>query len=157
LEKGGQIMPGLILWKNQHMNRLKRDIDSMFDRVWDEYGLASTRGIIRRSPSFEFSETVESFILIARLPEVDPDDLEASLTSDLLTIKGKIPHDIIEESATYYKAHRILDSFVRTIRIPCRIEADRIEALYENGILKIVIPKCPPEEKKIIKITKKTR
>jgi HSP20 family protein len=150
-------MPGLILWKNQHINRLKRDIDSMFDRVWDEYGLASSRGIIRRSPSFEFSETIDSFILTAMLPEVDPDDLEVSLTGDLLAIKGKIPHDIIEEGANFYKAHRILDPFVRTVRIPCRIEADNIEAVYEKGILKIVIPKCPPEKTKIIKISKKPR
>lgn len=150
-------MPGLILWKNQHIGRLKRDIDSMFDRVWDEFGLASRQKIIRRSPSFEFSETIENFILTVMLPEVDPDDLEVSLTGDLLAIKGKIPHDIIEEGANFYKAHRILDSFARTIRIPCRIEADRIEAVYENGILKIVIPKCPPEETTIVKITKKTR
>jgi|WetSurMetagenome_2_1015567.scaffolds.fasta_scaffold07178_7 HSP20 family protein len=150
-------MPGLILWKNQHINRLKRDIDSMFDRVWDEFGLASRQGIIRRSPSLEFSETIESFILTATLPDVDPDDLELSLTGDLLAIKGKIPHDIIEEGVNFYKTHRILDSFTRTIKLPCRIEADRIVAAYENGILKIVIPKSPPEETKIIKIAKKTR
>jgi HSP20 family protein len=150
-------MPGLILWKNQHIGRLKRDIDSMFDRVWDEFGLTARKGIIRRSPSFEFSETTEAFILLARLPEVDPDDLEVSIKGDLLSIKGKIPHDIIEERATFYSAHRILDSFSRTVRIPCRIDADRIEAVYENGILKMVIPKCPPEDTKIIKITKITR
>ena len=150
-------MPGLILWKNQHIGRLKRDIDNMFDRVWDEFGLTSSRGIIRRSPSFEFSETPDRFILLARLPEVDPDDLEVSITGDILTIKGKIPRDIIEEGVTFYNAHRILDSFVRTIRIPCRVEADHIEAIHENGILKIVIPKCPPEETRIIKITKITR
>jgi HSP20 family protein len=150
-------MPGLILWKNQHIGRLKRDIDNMFDRVWDEFGLASTRGIIRRSPSFEFSETADSLILLARLLDVDPDDLEVSITGDILTIRGKIPHDIIEEGATFYSAHRILDSFVRTIRIPCRVDADRIEAIHENSILKIIIPKCPPEETRIIKITKITR
>jgi HSP20 family protein len=150
-------MPGLILWKNQHINRLKRDIDTMFDRVWDDFGLTTKQGIIRRSPSFEFSETIESFILIARLPDVDPDNLEVSMTGDLLTISGKIPRDIIEETATFYTAHRIMDSFVRTIKLPCRVEAERIEAVYDTGTLKIVIPKCPPEATKIIKITRKTR
>jgi len=150
-------MPGLILWKNQHINRLKRDIDSMFDRVWDEFGLAAKRGIIRRSPSFEFSETMESFILIIRLPDVDPEHLEVSITGDLLAISGMIPRDIIEETATYYTAHRIMDPFARTIKLPCRVEAEHIEAVYDDGTLKIVIPKCPPEETKIIKITKITR
>jgi HSP20 family protein len=150
-------MPGLILWKNQHINRLKRDIDSMFDRVWDEFGLAAKQGTIRRSPSFEFSETIESYILIARLPDVDPDNMEVSITGDILTISGKIPRDIIEETATFYTARRIMDSFARTIKVPCRVEADRIGAVYDNGILKIVIPKCPPEETKIIKITRITR
>jgi len=150
-------MPGLILWKNQHINRLKRDIDSMFDRVWDEFGIASRHGVIRRSPSFEFSETVESFILIARLPGVDPGDLEIAITGDLLKISGKIPRDIIEEGANFYSARRIMDSFERTLRIPCRVDADKIEAIYEDNILKITIPKCPPEETKIIKIKVVTR
>jgi HSP20 family protein len=150
-------MPGLILWKNQHIDRLKRDIDTMFDRVWGEYGIAATKRIIKRSPSFEVTESTEHFILIARLPEVDPDDLEISITGVFLTIRGTLPRDIIKESASFYRAERILDSFVRTIRLPCRIEVDEVEAVYDQGILKILMPKCPPEKTRIIKITKITR
>jgi HSP20 family protein len=150
-------MPGLILWKNQHIDRLKRDIDTMFDRVWDEYGLASAHRIIRRSPSFELTETIEDFILIAGLPDVDPDDLEISITGEILTIRGKIPHDIIKESASYYRAERILDSFIRTFKLPCRIKFDETAATFDKGILKILLPKCPPEKTRIIKITKISR
>jgi HSP20 family protein len=150
-------MPGLILWKNQHIDRLKRDIDTMFDRVWGEYGIAATQRIVKRSPSFDLTETMEHFILVAGLPDVDPDDLEISITGDLLAISGKLPRDIIKESASFYRAERTLDSFIRTIKLPCRIDVDKVEAVYDKDILKILLPKCPPEKTRIIKITKLTR
>jgi HSP20 family protein len=143
-------MPGLILWKNQHINRLKKDIDTMFDRVWGEYGIASAHRLIKRMPSFELTETVGSLILIAVLPDVDPDDLELSLTGDLITLRGKIQRDIIKEGNNFY---RTFDSFTRTIKIPCRIEVDEVEAVYENGILKVMMPKSS-QKKMIIKIRK---
>jgi HSP20 family protein len=150
-------MPGLILWKNQHINRLKKDIDTMFDRVWGEYGLASSKRIIRRAPSFEVTETRDNFILIAKVPDVDPHDMEISITGDLLTIRGKIPQEIIKESGTFYRAERVLDAFSRTIKIPCRIQVDAVEAVYEKGILKIVMPKGPPDKTRIIRLTEITR
>jgi HSP20 family protein len=144
-------MPGLILWKNQHINRLKKDIDTMFDRVWGEYGIASSHRIIRRSPSLELSDTGSSLLLIAVLPYIEPDDLELSISGDLLTLRGKIHRDIIKEGHNFY---RTFDSLVRTIKLPCRIDVDQTEALYENEVLKVIMPKLPQEKTRMIKIKK---
>jgi HSP20 family protein len=153
LEKGGVIMPGLIIWKNQHMNRLKRDIDTMFDRVWGEYGITSAHHAIRRMPSFELTDTGPALLLIGVMPDIDPDDMELSITGDLITLKGKIHRDIIKEGNNFY---RTFDSFTRTIKIHCPVETAEVEAVYENGILKVILPKAP-QEKIIIKIKKITR
>ena len=147
-------MPGLILWKNQHINRLKKDIDTMFDRVWGEYGLSPAHRIVRRMPSFELTDTGSTLLLIVMLPDADPDDLELSITGDLIILRGKIQKDIIKDGNNYY---RTFDSFTRTIKIPSRIEVDQAEAVYENGILKVIMPRTPQEKTRIIKIKKIVR
>jgi HSP20 family protein len=144
-------MPGLILWKNQHINRLKKDIDTMFDRMWGEYGISSAHRMVRRMPSFEVTDRGSALLLTAVLPEVDPDDLELSIMGDLITLSGKILREIIKEGSNYY---RTFDSFTRTIKIPCGIEEAAVEAVYENGILKVIMPKTPQGKKRIIKIRK---
>jgi len=147
-------MPGLIIWKNQHINRLKKDIDTMFERVWGEYGITSAHRAIRRMPSFELTDTGPALLLIGVLPDVDPNDMELSITGDLITLKWKIHRDIIKEGNNFY---RTFDSFTRTIKIHCRVNTDEIEAVYENGILKVLLPKAPQEKTIIIKIKKLIR
>jgi HSP20 family protein len=144
-------MPGLILWKNQHINRLKKDIDTMFDRVCGEYGIASSHRIIKKTASFELSDTGISLILIAVLPDVDPESMELALTGDHVTISGKIYREIIKEGSNLF---RTFDSLIRTIKLPCYIQINEVEAVYEKGILKVIMPKCPPEKTRIIKISK---
>jgi len=144
-------MPGLILWKNQHINRLKKDIDTMFDRMWGEYGISSAHRMVRRMPSFEVTDRGNALLLTVLLPEVDPDDLELSITGDLITLRGKKLRELVKEGNNFY---RTFDSFTRTIRIPCGIEEAAVEAVYENGILKVIMPKTPQGKKRIIKIRK---
>ncbi|MBN1626189.1 MAG: Hsp20/alpha crystallin family protein [Deltaproteobacteria bacterium] len=144
-------MPELILWKTHHINRLKKDIDTLFDRFCGEYGIQSAHRVIKRMPSFELTDTGPSLILLAVLPDVDPDDIVLSITGDLLTVKGNIHREIIDERENYYTTQ---DTFTRTIKIPYRIEVDAVNAVYENGILKVVMPRTPPEKTKIIKIRK---
>lgn len=146
-------MPELILWKNQHINRLKKDIDSMFDRFCGEYGITSAHRVIKRMPSFDLTDTGTSLILLVVLPEVDPDNIELSITGDLLHLNGKIQRNIMDGS-NYY---RTFESFTRTIKIPCRIEVDEVKAVYENGVLKVVMPRTPQEKTRIIKIRKVIR
>ena len=147
-------MPGLILWKDQHINRLKKDIDTMFERVWGEYGVTSAHRIIRRIPSFELTDIGNALLLISGLTDIDPDDMEISITGDLITLRGKIQRDLVKEGKNYYHT---FDSFTRSIKIPCRIDTDAAEAIYENGILKVIMPKAPQEKTRVIKIIKIVR
>lgn len=147
-------MPELILWKNQHINRLKKDIDTMFDRFCGEYGIGSAHRARKRMPSFELTDTGTSLILLVALPDIDPDDITLSIAGDLLSLKVKIHQEILNEGRNYY---RTLDSFSRTIKIPCRIEVDDVKAVYENGILKVLMPRAPQEKTRFIKIRKISR
>jgi HSP20 family protein len=152
LEKGGVIMPGLIVWKTQHINRLKRDMDRIFDTIWEEFTPALRPRIMEKTPFIDLTETKGSLILRAEIPGVEPNDIEIDITDNILTIKGEARRETIEEEENSHRMERSYGSFSRSIQLPCRVIIDNIKAVFKNGILKITMPKCAPETARKIRI-----
>jgi len=145
-------MPGLIVWKTQYINRLKRDMDRMFDTMWGEFAPSQSPRIRERMPFIDLTETKNNLILKAEVPGVGPDDIEIDITDKILTIKGEARREIIEEEENSHRIERSYGSFSRSIQLPCRVIIDDIKAVFKNGILKITMPKCSPETARKIKI-----
>jgi HSP20 family protein len=142
-------MPGLILWKNAEINKLKRDMDRLLSRMWDDFGIRLTPSGTGGIPSLSLSETEENLVIEAEMPGVDPADLDVSVADDLLTIKGKHRKERFEEEGSTQESH---DFFSRTFRLPCKIQVDEVDATFQQGLLRIVLPKCrqkPPREVRI--------
>ena len=93
-------MPGLIVWKTQYIDRLKRDMDRIFDTMWGEFAPALRPRIKERMPFIDLTETKRNLILRAEIPGIEPDDIEIDITNKILTDKkaGELNPD-----ATYPK------------------------------------------------------
>ena len=148
-------MPELIIWKNQEINKLRRDMDRLFARLWDDFGMPHFQRPSRDIPFIDFSETKDNLILKAEIPGLNPEDLDISITDDILTIKGEMKREVVEESENYHRMERRYESFSRNIQLPCRVMIEDVEATYREGIVTIIMPKCKPEisQKVTIKIT----
>ena len=145
-------MPGLILWKNQEMDRLKRDMDRLFARLWDDFCMPAFPRIPRELPYIDLSETQDNLVISAEIPGADPEDIELSMTDDRLTIKGHV-REALGVKADGGQARELrYGSFSRTIQLPCRIRLDDVEARYQAGVLHVVMPKCRPEKARGVKI-----
>ena len=142
-------MPGLIVWKNQRINQLKRDMDRVFEKISGEFGLDTTTGRIRGASSIDLTETENNLILRAELPGVKSSDLEIEIVDDLLTIRSEKKEEIKTGDEHYSWTGRRYGSFSRAIRLPCRIMVKDVEASFKKGILEILMPKCPPETRTI--------
>ena len=135
-------MSGLILWKNQEINKLRKDIDRLFDRLWDDFGMPLSTRVEREKPYIDLSETEESLLIRAEVPGINPEDLEISITENILTIKGEMKQGDEEESGDSHRMERRYGYFSRTLRLPCKIVVDDVQATYKKGVLSIVMPKC---------------
>ena len=145
-------MPELTLWKNQEIGKLRRDMDRLFSRLWDDFSMPVLPGGLYDKPSFDLSEKGDQLELKAEIPGVNPDDLEVSITDDLLIIKGKTEDKTIQEEGDMKRLERRFGSFSRSIRLPCRVNLEDVKAFYKDGVLRIEMPKCKPETVKKIKI-----
>jgi len=145
-------MPELIVWKNKRMDKLRRDMDRICTRVCDEFGIPLFLETAAELPSIDVSETEDSIVLRAEVPDINPEDLDISITDDTLRIRGERKLERVEENGGVQRTERRYDSFSRTLQLPCRIDLDDVKATYREGILNIVMPKCSPEQAREIKI-----
>lgn len=145
-------MSGLILWKNQEINKLRREMDHLLDRLEVDFCMPLSLKSSKEIPVFDLFETEENLIIRAEAPDISPKNLDISITNDTLTIKGKVEQKILINNLNYHKMKKKYSSFSRTIQLPCHVVIDKIEATCEKGFLKIVMPKYRPEKISTIKI-----
>lgn len=145
-------MPGLTIWKNQEIDRMRRDLNRLFDRLWGDFGVPLYPRAFRDTPSINLSETENELIIKADIPGMDPDDVEIRITDDILTIKGEVKQELTTESENYHRIERRYGTFSRTLQLPCKVQIDDVKATYQKGILNIVMPKCRPEMARLVKI-----
>ena len=145
-------MSTLILWKDRQINKIKRDIDRLFDLSWCDLGADFLLCEVSGGFSVNITETENAIIIQAKLEDVDPESLDVSVTDDILIIKGEKKKETVENSDYYRRIKKNFSTFSRTVKLPCRIVVEDIEATYKNGVLKIILRKWVPETLHRIKI-----
>jgi len=104
-------------------------------------------------PQVDIVERDEALEISAELPGLDREDIDVSLSDDLLTISGEKHVEREEEEGSVYRMERSYGSFRRQVALPCEIEADAVEATFKNGVLTITLPKvCAEEARKRITV-----
>jgi HSP20 family protein len=104
----------------------------------------------------DLMETNESFILIASVPGVDPDDVSISMLGDSLTISGQRyeprEHRESTEGLRWLIQERHHGAFDRTVKLPASVNIDAATADFANGLLTIVLPKSDRAKPRSIQV-----
>jgi HSP20 family protein len=87
--------------------------------------------------------TDKEILVEAELPGIDDNDISLSLQDGVLTIRGEKKLERDEEKENYRMMERRHGSFQRSVRLPDTIDEDNIEASFDNGVLKVRLPKRP--------------
>jgi HSP20 family protein len=104
------------------------------------------------APALDISERKDAYLVTVELPGVEVDDLEITLEDGLLTIQGEqyFAHDSSEQH--FHRVERRYGAFRRSITLPAHVVAEGIEALVDNGVLQILVPKMEEAKPKGIKV-----
>jgi HSP20 family protein len=94
-------------------------------------------------PAVDIKEEVDRFLIEADIPGVDPKDIEISMESGVLTIRGERKAEQLEEGKGYKRVERAYGTFYRRFSLPDTADAEKVSASGKNGVLQITIPKKP--------------
>ncbi len=97
-------------------------------------------------------ETEEAFNLTASVPGIDPDAVEITLNDNVLAIRGEIQRVQDIDESQWHLRERRYGSFQRSITLPTAVDAENIEAIYEDGVLSLNVPKVAEVKPKRIAI-----
>jgi HSP20 family protein len=100
-------------------------------------------------PHIEVKENKEGYSVSADLPGLKRDDIELSFNRNALTIRGekKLENEKKEGEKVHY-SERYYGSFLRTVPFSEEIEESKIEASYDDGVLKVYLAKKPTDSVK---------
>jgi HSP20 family protein len=100
---------------------------------WPDFGMAV--------PPVDLVERNGGYELQAELPGLTEDQIEVKLANGMVTIKGEKSSERVEDEEDYHLRERSFGSFQRSFRVPADVEADKIQAKFDKGVLKVTLPK----------------
>ncbi|MFP5307203.1 MAG: Hsp20/alpha crystallin family protein [Gammaproteobacteria bacterium] len=147
------------------LENLRREID----RAFDDFSRGFWRSPFTRTgfdlepfwtrelswgamPVVDIVEKDKQYEIEAELPGMDENNIEISLSNGTLTIKGEKQEEKEEKKRNHFLSERHYGSFERAFRVPAGVDADRIEATFAKGVLKVALPKTAEAQKKEKKI-----
>jgi HSP20 family protein len=132
------------------------DIISQMNEILDSSsrnGDRSNMSTSRWAPAVDIREEKDHYIIEADLPGVDKENIEIFMDNGCLSIKGERKEENKSEGSNYSRVERIYGRFHRQFSLPDTADNENINAAYENGVLKISIPKKEAAKPKRISIT----
>jgi len=126
----------------------------IMDRFMDE-ALENARYFERPTAwalALDVAEAEDKFLVKASVPGINPDDIEITLSDNVLTIRGEASQTTEEENATWRLRERRYGAFQRSITLPTPVNADAIQADYVDGVLELSIPKAEEVKPKRIAV-----
>jgi HSP20 family protein len=109
------------------------------------------------APPVDISEREDAYLVAAELPGVAAGDVEITFEDGLLTIQGERHQARDDSPAKMHRAERRYGAFRRSITLPSHVEADKIEASAQDGVLLVVVPKAHQAQAKRITVASGNR
>lgn len=103
-------------------------------------------------PKVDIIDRDEEIVVRAELPGVNKDDVDVSLTDNMLTIRAKTQHEKEEEKGHFYRREMSRGEFQRTLRLPANVKGDQTKASFKDGVLELVVPKAAGSKRQTIKV-----
>lgn len=144
-------MSTIVRWNPiREMAAMQTAMDRLFEDTWRTVRpVAAGSGLV-----LDVYETDSKYIIYTAIPGVEPGQISVSLDDDVLTISGEVAQPAFgeNENARVLLYERTYGKFTRSVRLGVPVDGDKIEAAYENGVLKLTVPKAPQAQPKVIPV-----
>jgi HSP20 family protein len=104
------------------------------------------------APPVDVYEDEHNVTLKIEVPGIDEKDIDVRIENNVLTVHGERKFEKEEKEENFRRVERQYGSFTRTFTLPNTVEAEKVSANYDKGILKIALPKKAEAKPKQIKV-----
>lgn len=128
------------------MERLRQEMNRLFTNF---------PSVVRPAPAYPALNAwtnEEGAVVTAELPGCNPDAIDLAIVGDTLTITGAREPEEVAEDAVYHRRERGCGRFQRSLQLPFEIEAAKVEATFDKGVLHIALPRAEASKPKKIAI-----
>jgi len=136
------------------MDNLRRQVNRVFDESFGHSPEPERAAVAAWAPTIDVWESDTDVTVEADLPGVCKDDIEISLTDDVLSISGeRKPSECDETAGVAQRRERSFGQFHRALSLATSINPDAVSATYREGVLRVVVPKAEEAKPKQIQIS----
>lgn len=124
----------------RELRSLQDEINRAFS---SSYGRGSDNEMMRGawSPSVDIFENKDTIVLEAELPGLSPEDVHISIENNILTLHGERKFEKKDEGDNFHRVERSYGSFTRSFTLPPTVSSENVDAMFENGILRLTLAK----------------
>jgi HSP20 family protein len=123
------------------LRTLQEEVNRLFStnltRAFGDEGIA--RGAW--APSVDIYENKDQIVLEAELPGMKQEDFDLSIENNVITLRGERRFEKTDETDNYHRVERSYGSFTRSFTLPQTVAAEGAKAEYNNGVLRVTLPK----------------
>jgi HSP20 family protein len=140
------------------LTSMRDRMNQLFNQSFGFEGLGMEQPLteVNFLPPVDISEDEHNIVLLAEIPGVKPEDLNVTLENNVLTITGNRKFKEEEKKENYHRIERRYGKFTRSFTLPATLDPENVNAVFENGILNITLPKKAEFKPKQITIGVKT-
>jgi len=141
-------------WPLGRLSELHREIDRLFQSPLASLVEDGTLQPFRSGwcPALDVYEDANHLYVRAELPGMKKEQIELSLQEGMLTLAGERSQEQSQSDAEIYRSERLMGRFHRTLTLPVPVEADKVKATYQDGILTVTMPKAEAAKPKQIQV-----
>ena len=151
-------MANLVRWDSaRDMMSLRDAMDRLFEESFLRPGFFGATDSASNMLPVDMYETDNQLVVKAAVPGMKPEDIDVTITGDLLTIKGEFrsENEQKDEKRNYHRQERRYGSFTRQVSLPVAVKTEACQASFENGVLTLELPKAESAKPKTVRINAK--
>lgn len=122
-------------------SRRSNEMDELYRTLMSPRGAVSSRSGGSWRPPIDVYETAETITIVAEIAGMELEEIEVVLEGDIVSLRGVRPDPNGGDNRAFHEAHIAYGAFAADIYVPFSVDNERAAATYQNGFLKIELPR----------------
>jgi HSP20 family protein len=135
------------------LQKMRREVDRLLEDIFTLRPMPALAPLeMVWEPPVEMFETDTEVVVKAALSDIDPKQVEITVTNDAITLKGETKHEEEHKERDYYKREMQYGTFLRTLPFLAEVKSTEAKATYKDGVLEVKVPKSERAKATSVKV-----